>query len=158
MDIKEIYELNKELDKEFLNRYENTEDLVNKNILSLIVEAGELANETKVFKYWSIKKPDMEDVLEEYVDVLTMTLTFMNYFNLEVTPFRYKEVENPTLQFLKLYEKVSAFYKNYNKETVMEIYELVKELAYSLNLNTCDIIEAAKLKINKVYKRLESDY
>jgi dimeric dUTPase (all-alpha-NTP-PPase superfamily) len=158
MDIKEIYELNKELDKEFLNRYENIEDLVNKNILSLIVEVGELANETKVFKYWSVKKPDIEDVLEEYVDVLTMILTFMNYFNLEATPFQYKEVENPTLQFLKLYEKVSTFYKNYNAETVIEIYELVKELSYSLNLNTCDIIEAAKLKINKVYKRLESDY
>lgn len=51
-------------------------DLFVQKILALHVELGELANETRSFKYWSKKGPSPRDViLEEYVDALHFTLS-----------------------------------------------------------------------------------
>ena len=62
----DIYNRNKKLDDIFMNKYFNIESkYYEKNCLELIVELCELANETKCFKYWTVKKPDKELVLEE---------------------------------------------------------------------------------------------
>lgn len=43
--------------------------------LALIVELNELANATKVFKFWSEKEGSQEDALAEYADVFHFLLT-----------------------------------------------------------------------------------
>ena len=71
----DIYRKNKKLDDIFMNKYMDTESsYYEKNCLELIVEIGELANESKCFKYWTVKKPDKELVLEEFADTLLMIL------------------------------------------------------------------------------------
>ena len=52
--------------------YANTRD---KRILALLVEIGEMINETKTFKFWS-KKPSAEKpiILDEYADGLHFLL------------------------------------------------------------------------------------
>ena len=45
-------------------------DLHAKREISLLVEAGEMINETKTFKYWSYKRMDPARVLEEAIDWL----------------------------------------------------------------------------------------
>ena len=50
-----LYERNKILDSEFMNKYINDDtDLHKKNCLELNEELGELANESRCFKYRSI--------------------------------------------------------------------------------------------------------
>lgn len=156
--MKELYELNKKLDEEFINRYKDTTELQEKNCLSLLTEIGELANETKVFKYWSIKEMDLEDTLEEFADILIMTLTFSNYLNVDIEEIDVITDDSPTKVFLELYEVASKFNKNYNETTIKEIYYLIFKLSTSLKLDKNDIILAAKKKIDKIYRRLESDY
>lgn len=68
-----IYDKNKKLDNKYEELYGLTEEIIKKNKLELCIEIGELANETKCFKYWSIKKGNKEEILEEYADCLLMT-------------------------------------------------------------------------------------
>ena len=54
-------------------------DYYKKNCIALLVELGEFINETKCFKYWSIKKPDKEKVLElanNETDYVSINLNF----------------------------------------------------------------------------------
>ena len=73
----DVYEANKELDKMFDNEFKDSE-MIKKNKLELLVEIGELANETRYFKYWSNKEVNLDLVKEEYADRLIMTLYFFN--------------------------------------------------------------------------------
>lgn len=55
----EIYNRNRKLDDIFMNKYFDIESkYYEKNCLELIVELCELANESKCFKYWAVKKPN----------------------------------------------------------------------------------------------------
>ncbi|MEK3888088.1 dUTPase [Bacillus sp. FSL K6-3431] len=61
------------------------QDLLDKKILALQVELGEMANELPVvFKFWSNKKNDYDKALKEYVDCLHFILSFGNSIDLEV--------------------------------------------------------------------------
>ena len=71
---------NKELDEMFNDTFPDTE-MVKKNKLELLVEIGELANETRFFKYWSNKPMDMELVKGEYADCIIITFYFFNIMN-----------------------------------------------------------------------------
>jgi len=83
-EFNEYYQRNKQLDKMYEERYG---DIVNnvyeKNCLELIVEICEFANESKCFKYWTIKKPDRSLLLEEYADCLSMLFCIFNYNDID---------------------------------------------------------------------------
>ena len=76
-----------------------------KNILSLLVEIGELANEVRCFKYWSTKPRSSDKiVLEEYAYVLIMILTLCNYLDADIR-YTFSDLKLRTLdeQFINLY-------------------------------------------------------
>lgn len=159
MNILEIYEMNKALDKIYLERYSNVEELMDKNILSLLVEIGELANETKCFKYWSIKVGKKDEILEELADVLLMTLCFCNYLDVDITKsYNDLKMRTATEQFLDLYRLVSDFKENYTSEQILIIFGKVMTLGYSLGYNEEEIVKACHKKINKNIERLNSNY
>ena len=81
MFLNDVFESNKELDKMFNSAFPDTE-MVKKNKLELLVEIGELANETRYFKYWSSKPMDMDLVKMEYADCIIITLYFFNIMNI----------------------------------------------------------------------------
>ena len=59
--LEEVYQKNKELDEIFINKYSSIDkEMYKKNKIELLVEIGELANETKCFKYWTNKEPNRE--------------------------------------------------------------------------------------------------
>ena len=71
----------RELDNHILDKFPELkdEDLFDKRVLSLQIELGELANELpEVFKYWSHKKNNYANALEEYVDCLHFILSLGN--------------------------------------------------------------------------------
>ncbi len=52
------------------------EDLFTRKTLALLVEIGELANETRCFKFWSVKPAsEKQVVLEEFVDGIHFILS-----------------------------------------------------------------------------------
>ena len=58
-----VYYNNKKLDEIFIDRYKKDKELFDKNCIELMVEVNEFVNETKVFKYWSVKTPNKEKIL-----------------------------------------------------------------------------------------------
>lgn len=157
---KEIYQRNKELDNIFIEKYEAKEPLYfEKNCIEFLVELGEFANETKCFKYWSIKKPDHEAVLEEFADCITMVLYFFNVLNLELDDFKKHQKSNNVLEiFNYLYQQGTKLMTKLNEELVKDIFINLLYLAELLNLNEDEIINAITKKQDKIEERLNSDY
>ncbi len=77
MDWNQLLNMQNELDRHIESEHGlQNADLVDKKILALLVELGELANETRCFKFWSKKAPsEQEVILEEYVDGIHFILS-----------------------------------------------------------------------------------
>ena len=149
MVFNDVYKSNKELDEMFDVSFKDPE-MIKKNKLELLVEIGELANETRYFKYWSKKPVDMNLVKGEYADCLIMTLYFFNIMNIELDEdfTLIDEYDNVDI-FGRLYKLASEFYYNDSKELIKEIFATIISLGYIIGFNNQDIIDACMTKINK---------
>jgi len=69
MNVEKLYSMQYALDTHIEEKHGLKEDLFNRKMLALLVELGELANETRCFKFWSLKAASEKAViLEEFVD------------------------------------------------------------------------------------------
>ena len=153
-----IYEQNKKLDKMFIKKY-NHDDLVRKNKIELLVEIGELANETKCFKYWSSKKPNMELVELEYADCLIMTFCFFNLLNINLSEdFSYVEDLDIIDSFAKIYSLASSFYYLEDKDTIKLLFVYLLNLGYKLGFTNDDIRRMSEEKIKRDMDRFKENY
>lgn len=89
MNLVELYKIQKELDDRIYEEHNlEGKNLIPAKILALQVELGELANETRCFKFWSNKGPSSkETILEEYVDCLHFILSIgldNNFTNIDL--------------------------------------------------------------------------
>ncbi len=152
---KKIYEENTILDNLFLQKY-NHDDLVRKNKLELLVEIGELANETRCFKYWSQKKVNQELMELEYADCLIMTLCFFNYLKISLDEeFPFLEKKYDIIDTLaNLYILASSFYIKEEKLTIKKIFVLLIQLGHDLGMTDDEIINVTLIKIKEDEKRL----
>ena len=160
IEFQEIYNRNKQLDKLFLSEYGNSQDIIDKNKLELLVELGELANETKCFKYWSVKTPDRDKVLEEYADCILMVLYFFNCFNVSLDEDfpKPKDTTDILEQFTYLFNLSSRTRDEYNKDIFKEIFVNILKLGYVLGYTHQDIISGCMKKIDINMKRFEIEY
>jgi len=105
MELKELFELQNELDQTILDRVTgrmmnvDNKRFLNDKIMALSVEVSEFANEVEAFKYWKQnKRNDKEKQLSEYVDILHFWLSIgntMKFTPLEVeAAYRKKYREN----------------------------------------------------------------
>lgn len=155
----ELYENNKRLDKIFIDKYQSDTKLFEKNCIELLVEISEFINETKVFKYWSVKTPNKDKMLEEYADVITMILSFYGIYNLEIKETYNKIEETDILKvIMELYNKSYMFYKESNKDILEEIFNYTLYLGKLLNFNEDEILNAIENKQKIIELRLNSDY
>jgi dimeric dUTPase (all-alpha-NTP-PPase superfamily) len=160
-EFNDVYEANKKLDDLFNEKYPQLSDeIVRKNVLEIMVEIGELANETRCFKYWSCKGPsDKKDILDEYADCLQMIFMFCNYLDISLD----EEFEEPSHggiveQFTYLYHLCSKIVDNYNKEYRKNVLASFIYLGKLLNFTDEDIIDGCLTKINKNIVRLSEDF
>lgn len=99
-------------------------DLFEQKVLALIVELGELANETRSFKFWSKnKKLNDEAILEEYVDgihfILSLGLEKGFTFDKQLET---NEDVSLNSQFLKLYELIITFKNSPNQKSYDDLF------------------------------------
>lgn len=156
-----VYNENKKLDETFDVLYDNhNEDIVRKNILELLVEISELANETRCFKYWSVKKVDnREEILEEFADCMLMSLYFCNMIELDIENISLKDTESDIIkQFLKLYEISSKLSVSLEKDTIIDILINLVNLGKLLNFSEEEIIDGCLKKIKKNHSRFEMGF
>jgi dimeric dUTPase (all-alpha-NTP-PPase superfamily) len=78
-DVFELLVKQEELDSRIIKEHNismSYEELVDKRKLAFIVELGEMSNEKRAFKYWSVKpESPKETILEEYVDGVHFVLS-----------------------------------------------------------------------------------
>ncbi|GAE45933.1 dimeric dUTPase [Mesobacillus boroniphilus JCM 21738] len=112
MNTTHLFKMQKALDSHIESQHglEN-EDLFDRKVLALLVEIGELANETRCFKFWSMKPSSERDIiLEEFVDGVHFILSLgieCGYENLEsVTPNRTAEtdISNQSSEYTNQYK------------------------------------------------------
>lgn len=161
IELKDLYKLQGELDDEIARlhgvSYETTHD---RRLLALIIELGELANETRCFKYWSNKGPSpKERIVDEYADGLHFLLSLGIPLNVKKTLYTpVKSSLDLTEQFHNLYKKAIALKDSYDIAHYEDAMQDYLNLAYSLDMSVEDIRDCylAKLKVNHV--RQDTNY
>ena len=151
------YQKNKKLDEEFNSKYqENEPEFYEKNCIELLVEIGEFINETKCFKYWSIKSPNKEKMLEELADCLNMIFYFYGLLNLDITDFTNTKIEKNRLkQINHIYNLSTNLFNNLNEQDIKNIFVNLLDFAYSLDIQEEELLEKLKEKHQIIYNRLE---
>ena len=156
-----IYEENKKLDEIFHDLYDNnSRETFRKNVLELLVELGELANETRCFKYWSNKGPsDKEIILEEFADCMLMTLCFCNMLDVSLEEEFIESKDNDVIeQFIYLYHESSKLIDDFDKDRIKRILINLVKLGNLIGLSDEDIVNGCLLKIEKNKKRFETGF
>lgn len=159
MNWNDIYDRNKILDSHFDEKYLETEPLLfEKNCLELTVEIAEFANETKCFKYWTVKPMKQEETLEECADVIMMLLYFYNHLN--VSKIKVERIESKDIlkDFNHIFYLSTTLMEDCKKETLNEIFGYLLGIASNLGLEEEMLLAACDKKIHKVEQRLKEEY
>ena len=153
----EVYRFNQYLDDIFIERYSESEPrLFEKNCVELLTELGEFCNETKCFKYWSIKEPNKELVLDEFADCVTILLTFFHHLDLDLTLLPVgSESRDSLLLFNELFQLSSCFMVDINADLVKKTFACLIQLGDVLGFTEEEMVSACKKKQEKVKLRLE---
>ena len=155
---REIYEKNTTMHYMFKDKFEsNTKNHFEKDLLELLSEISELAYETKCYKYWFNKPPAARAViLEEYADVVMMTLAFAIEAKVELPNEGPKILEdNIVKQFLTIYKLATEITKDVTKEHMIVLFANVLNLGKLLGFSEEDIKGAVLSKINKTTDMFE---
>lgn len=161
INIETLYPKQAALDEYIAKNHNVTyESTFPKRLLALLVELGELANETRVFKYWSNKgSSPKEVVLDEYADAFHFLLSLG--IALKPTKFIYDyEASNDDVstQFVNLYHKASELYTHYDLAHYEEVFALFFTLGASIGLGSEEVVDAYLKKLDKNYTRQNTGY
>ena len=161
MNLDELFKLQMELDKRIVEQHAlQNRSLVSEKILALQVEIGELANETRCFKYWSTKKPsDKNVILEEYVDCIHFILSIGLEFNFTDIAVDSVLLDTKlTDQFISIYIDLNDFMICSSKDHYSTLFEDFLSLGSSIGFSEEDILEHYLRKNNINHERQASGY
>lgn len=162
MDWKQLFSMQKELDDRIESEHNLVEeDLFQKKVLALFVELGELANETRCFKFWSHKKASaISVILEEYVDVLhfIMSIGIEKGISFQGTHIHEESDQELTGLFHEVIALVHKYNLAPNEESYCELFHAFLTLGVELGFTEKDIQDAyfEKNKVNHL--RQEEGY
>ena len=133
---------------------------MSRRVLALLVELGELANETRTFKFWSTKGPSPKaKILDEYADGLHFLLSLGLALKTPNKVFSYRTSKKTlTDQFLRCYRDFSALAEKLNLAHYESAMVSYLSLIPGLGVSQEEVVAAylAKLAIN--YKRQDEKY
>ena len=161
MNLDELFKLQMELDKKIVEQHAlQNRSLVSEKTLALQVEIGELANETRCFKYWSTKKPsDKNVILEEYVDCIHFLLSIGLEFSFtDISVDAVLSEAKLTDQFISIYIDLNDFIICSSKDHYSTLFEDFLSLGLSIGFSEEDILEHYLLKNNINHERQASGY
>ncbi|MBB5172695.1 dUTP diphosphatase [Texcoconibacillus texcoconensis] len=167
MNIETLFNMQRALDKHIEEQHELTnEDLFEKRILAFQVELGELANETRCFKFWSTKpSADASVIEEEYVDGLHFLLSLGIVLNAEneVSAMldEKEEAESVTTQvdaFLDVFDSLSLLRKKRGSSEYQTLFVQFLKLGQVLGITKQNMIDAYIKKNEVNYQRQREGY
>lgn len=167
MNLEKMYKMQSELDKYIIKNRKivmSEEELLEKTILALLVEVGELANTTRCFKHWSTKgMMEKEIILDELADVWHFYLSLGNQMIIKTDKPLALTGYTLTQLFIKTYEKASRlteiessslFIRNTYKSLGVLIHSLGKELGFT----DAEVEQAYLKKHEENYRRQREGY
>jgi dimeric dUTPase (all-alpha-NTP-PPase superfamily) len=161
MNFNKMLQMQKELDDRIRKDHNLVDnDLINQKVLAFQVELGELANETRCFKYWSLKPPsDRAVILEEYVDGVHFLLSLA--LDLKVTSFGEVNILNNdenslSNQFNKVFGLCYKLGKTKSEEDFVTLFEQYLRLGSLLEFNK-EEIEHAYIGKNEVNHQRQNE-
>ncbi|MCA1009888.1 dUTP diphosphatase [Halobacillus halophilus] len=160
MNWETLYLMQEKLDHYIETHHQlNSSENVKEKILALQVELGELANETRCFKFWSTKQASAkETILEEYVDGLHFILSLgldlgHRYESQPVTPFT-----SQTEAFLAVYSLIEQFHNHTNDQNYKELFGSYLSLGETLGFSEAELVRAYHAKNEVNYERQDQGY
>ena len=153
-----VYSVNKKLDDICIEKYQEDKLMYEKNCIEFLSELGEFVNETKCFKYWTIKKPKREEMLEELADCFTMLMYFYNVLNMDIEIPNKKSDLNILEIINETYILGTKLYNNLSEELVNNIFSNLLLISDKLNIKETEIIEAITKKQTIIEERLNTNY
>lgn len=161
MNILKHYELQKVVTAEIEKKHPaNGEDRSAKEMLALIVEMSEAANDSRCFKFWMQKPEPKPSLLEELADVYSFILQHGLVYNyiVEENYTLFHESEDPTLHFLFLIESAIQFFKRPNEEEYRVLFAAFLGIVQILGFKEDDLDKAYKAKNQENLNRQERGY
>ncbi len=161
VDWNTLFTMQEKLDEyiEEKNNIKNT-DVFREKCLALLVELGELANETRCFKFWS-KKPRNDDsvILEEYVDNIhfLLSLGIEKGYRYTMIP-EVRDTLSESEQFMHIFDACVQFKKEPTKNNYEHLFNQYLLLGNLLGYNETDIQEAYFKKNEVNYERQNQGY
>jgi dimeric dUTPase (all-alpha-NTP-PPase superfamily) len=163
MKTEKLFIMQKELDRHIEMQHElGGEDLFDRKVLALLVEIGELANETRCFKFWSVKpSSEKEIILEEFVDgvhfILSLGIECGYDHIVSLHPAKGNEGDVNS-QFLAVYDATQKFRNSSSEDAFIHLFESYLRLGELLGLRESEI-EQAYIEKNEVnYDRQRKGY
>ncbi|MCR2821927.1 dUTP diphosphatase [Lederbergia panacisoli] len=163
MTLEEMFSMQAQLDKYIENEHglENNQ-LLEEKVLALLVEIGELANETRCFKFWS-KKPASEShvILEEFVDGIHFILSIgleLGFSKEPISIVSSEGNEDLVRSFLKIFSLVDDLREKRTFDSYEELMRQYFILGQSLGFSIDDVHNAYKAKNEVNYKRQQEGY
>lgn len=161
VDFTKGYEMQKDLDELIAKRHSVTyETTHNKRLLALLVEISELANETRTFKYWSLRKGILKErVLDEYADCLHFFLSI----GIELKSSRkifevVKQDDDLSTQLLNLYSLVIKLYDDFTIDHYVRAFQQFVNLIPALETSAEIVKFAYHKKLDENFRRQEENY
>ncbi|MFS0673020.1 dUTP diphosphatase [Ornithinibacillus sp. 179-J 7C1 HS] len=156
-----LFDMQKRLDSYIEENHQLTgRDLFQDKYLALLVELGELANETRCFKFWSNKpRSSREVVLEEYVDGIHFILSLGIVKGLTFVSNTLNSSDlTETELFNQVFEQCVVFKNAPNQINYTRLFETYLELGLKLGFKEEDVQEAYIKKNEVNYERQNSGY
>ena len=164
MTLYEISVKQKELDDRIWELHQESSDSTcRKRILALLVELGELANETRCFKFWSNKASSERDViLDEYVDGIHFIVSLGNDLAIDFKSIEYRDTRTIARdlyeEFLCVYQDATDLLADFSETTYLKFLETYMNLGIALGFTFDDVVRGY-LKKNAVnHERQSSNY
>ena len=161
VNIEELYGYQSKLDAEIASKHNVDYEVTHsRRLLALIVEIGELANETRCFKYWSNKGPSAKEiVMDEFADGLHFLLSLGIPLNASKFEYEITKIDIPlTEQFHNVYKLATNLLDHYDSAHYEECFQEYLTIAASIGMSSDDIINSYLAKLSVNYKRQETNY
>lgn len=159
--IDDLREIQEELDARIFTLHETTREATFADrILALLVETGELANETRCFKYWSLKPPASNDLIfEEFSDIVHFVLSLGIDIGFEETDIDF-EPSGVLIndQFHAMYRAVLTFSEDKNRSAYTHLLKTMCDLSHALGMDQATIRRMYLYKNEKNHQRQDEKY
>ncbi|MBE1554430.1 dUTP diphosphatase [Sporosarcina limicola] len=161
MQLTKLFSMQSKLDSFIQNNRDKQTGVFEEKGLALLIELAELANETRCFKFWSLKGPsDDAVILEEYVDSIhfLLSLGIEKGFDTLVKWPEGKVEGDLTQLFLKTTGVIHSFLLELTMDAYKQIWIHYGAIAEKLGFSNEDIINAYIKKNEENYDRQKTGY